>query len=65
MFVGALTALITPFRDDRIDEKALRAIVSEQIEQGIDGLVPAVPHKSLCRTHAPYTPAAPAQSLGF
>jgi 4-hydroxy-tetrahydrodipicolinate synthase len=41
MFVGALTALITPFRDDRIDEKALRAIVSEQIEQGIDGLVPA------------------------
>jgi hypothetical protein len=25
---------------------------------GIDGLVPAVPHKSLCRTHAPYTPAA-------
>jgi hypothetical protein len=24
----------------------------------IDGLVPAVPHKSLCRTHAPYTPAA-------
>ena len=25
---------------------------------GIDGLVPAVPHKSLCRTHAPYTPTA-------
>ena len=25
---------------------------------GIDGLVPAVPHKSLYRTHAPYTPAA-------
>ena len=24
----------------------------------IDGLVPAVPHKSLCRTHALYTPAA-------
>jgi hypothetical protein len=24
----------------------------------IDGLVPAVPHKSLYRTHAPYTPAA-------
>ena len=41
MFVGALTALVTPFRDDKIDEKALRAIVAEQIDNGIDGLVPA------------------------
>lgn len=41
MFAGALTALVTPFRDDRIDEKALRAIVAEQIDAGIDGLVPA------------------------
>jgi 4-hydroxy-tetrahydrodipicolinate synthase len=41
MFVGALTALVTPFRDDKIDEKALRAIVAEQIDQGIDGIVPA------------------------
>ena len=40
-FEGALTALITPFRDDRLDEKALRAIVAEQIEAGIDGLVPS------------------------
>jgi 4-hydroxy-tetrahydrodipicolinate synthase len=40
MFEGALTALVTPFRDDRLDEKALRAIVSEQIAGGIDGLVP-------------------------
>ncbi|HEX4352149.1 MAG TPA: 4-hydroxy-tetrahydrodipicolinate synthase [Polyangiales bacterium] len=40
-FEGALTALITPFRDDRLDEKALRALVAEQIEGGIDGLVPS------------------------
>jgi len=40
MFAGALTALVTPFRDDRLDEKALRAIVAEQIDSGIDGLVP-------------------------
>jgi 4-hydroxy-tetrahydrodipicolinate synthase len=40
MFAGALTALVTPFRDDRIDEKALRALVADQIDQGIDGLVP-------------------------
>lgn len=41
MFVGALTALVTPFRDDKLDENALRAIVAEQIDSGIDGLVPA------------------------
>ena len=40
MFEGALTALVTPFRNDRVDEPALRAIVSEQIAGGIDGLVP-------------------------
>jgi 4-hydroxy-tetrahydrodipicolinate synthase len=41
MFAGALTALVTPFRDDRIDEKALRAIVADQIDNGVDGLVPS------------------------
>src|SRR5262245_13582886 len=41
MFAGALTALVTPFRDDRIDEKALRALVAEQIDGGIAGLVPS------------------------
>jgi 4-hydroxy-tetrahydrodipicolinate synthase len=41
MFAGALTALVTPFRDDRIDEKALRALVAEQIDNGIAGLVPS------------------------
>ncbi len=40
MFEGALTALVTPFRDDRVDEAALRAIVNDQLAGGIDGLVP-------------------------
>lgn len=40
MFEGALTALITPFRDDAVDEPALRNLVEHQIESGIDGLVP-------------------------
>jgi 4-hydroxy-tetrahydrodipicolinate synthase len=40
MFEGALTALVTPFRDDRVDEPALRAIVADQIDGGIDGLIP-------------------------
>lgn len=40
MFHGAITALITPFRDGQLDEDALRNIVRWQIDQGIDGLVP-------------------------
>jgi len=40
MFEGALTALITPFRDDAVDEAALRDLVERQIDGGIDGLVP-------------------------
>jgi 4-hydroxy-tetrahydrodipicolinate synthase len=41
MFEGALTALVTPFRENRLDEKAVRAIVADQIDGGIDGLVPS------------------------
>jgi 4-hydroxy-tetrahydrodipicolinate synthase len=37
---GCYTALITPFRDGRIDEPALRALVERQIAGGVSGLVP-------------------------
>ncbi len=40
MFKGALTALVTPFRDGHIDEEALRALIERQIEGGVQGLVP-------------------------
>jgi 4-hydroxy-tetrahydrodipicolinate synthase len=40
MFTGTLPALITPFRDGKIDEKALRELVDRTIEGGVDGLVP-------------------------
>jgi 4-hydroxy-tetrahydrodipicolinate synthase len=40
MFEGAITALVTPFRGDAVDEEALRRLVEEQIAAGIDGLVP-------------------------
>jgi 4-hydroxy-tetrahydrodipicolinate synthase len=40
MFRGAFSALITPFRDGAIDERALRELVEWQIQSGIDGLVP-------------------------
>ncbi len=40
MFTGTLPALITPFRDGKVDEKALRELVDRTIEGGVDGLVP-------------------------
>ena len=39
LFHGLYTALITPFRDGRLDEPALRNLVAWQIEQGVQGLV--------------------------
>jgi 4-hydroxy-tetrahydrodipicolinate synthase len=40
MFRGAISALITPFRDGAVDETALRDLVEWQISSGVDGLVP-------------------------
>lgn len=40
MFRGAYTALVTPFRDGRVDDGALVALVEAQIRGGINGLVP-------------------------
>ncbi|HEX7126210.1 MAG TPA: 4-hydroxy-tetrahydrodipicolinate synthase [Thermodesulfobacteriota bacterium] len=40
MFRGAITALVTPFRNGRVDEERLRALVDQQVAAGIDGIVP-------------------------
>lgn len=40
MFSGSIPALITPFRDGRVDEVAFRAFVDWQIEEGSSALVP-------------------------
>ena len=40
MFSGSIPALITPFRDDRLDESAFRTFVDWQIEEGSSALVP-------------------------
>jgi 4-hydroxy-tetrahydrodipicolinate synthase len=40
MFRGAITALVTPFKNGKVDEKALRDLIEFQIANGIDGLVP-------------------------
>ena len=39
VFQGCATALLTPFRRGKIDEKALRRLVRGQIDAGIDALV--------------------------
>jgi 4-hydroxy-tetrahydrodipicolinate synthase len=39
-FRGSFTALITPFKDGRVDEKAFQELVDWQIREGTNGLVP-------------------------
>jgi 4-hydroxy-tetrahydrodipicolinate synthase len=40
IFKGSNTALITPFKDGKVDEKAFQKLVEWQIDQGSHGLVP-------------------------
>lgn len=40
MFKGSLTALVTPFRNDAVDEDAFQKFVDWQIKEGINGVVP-------------------------
>jgi 4-hydroxy-tetrahydrodipicolinate synthase len=39
-FRGTYTALITPFRDGKIDAPAFRSLIDRQVAAGIDGIVP-------------------------
>jgi 4-hydroxy-tetrahydrodipicolinate synthase len=39
-FRGSFTALVTPFQNGSVDEKAFRALVDWQIAEGTNGLVP-------------------------
>jgi len=41
MFHGTMTALVTPFRNGKIDEDAFRAHLERQVEAGVNGVVPA------------------------
>lgn len=40
MFQGAMTALITPFTNDKVDEARLKDQIQFQLGQGINGLIP-------------------------
>src|SRR3978361_2524051 len=39
-FRGSFTALVTPFKNGSVDEKAFRGLVGWQIAEGTNGLVP-------------------------
>src|SRR5436853_6970458 len=39
-FRGSFTALVTPFKNGALDEKAFRGLVDWQIAEGTNGLVP-------------------------
>ena len=40
LFKGVITALITPFRDGKVDEAAYRRLIERQIAGGVHGIVP-------------------------
>ena len=40
MFKGAMVAIVTPFKNNQIDEKALRELIEFQIANGTDAIVP-------------------------
>lgn len=40
MFSGAIVAIVTPFKDGRIDEEAFRNLINFQIKGGASGIVP-------------------------
>ena len=39
-FAGTYTALVTPFRDGKVDAAALESLIRAQVRGGVDGIVP-------------------------
>ena len=39
-FIGTHTAIVTPFKNGKIDEPALERLIKAQIKAGVDGIVP-------------------------
>ncbi len=40
MFTGTYTAIVTPFKNGKIDEAAFERLIASQIKGGVDGIVP-------------------------
>lgn len=47
LFSGAMTALVTPFKNNTVDEETYRAFIERQITEGIHGLVPWRHHRRI------------------
>jgi len=47
MFKGSFTALITPFKNNRLDKDAYTKLIHHQIDNGTNGLVPGGPYENL------------------
>ena len=41
MFTGTYTAIVTPFKNGRLDETAYERLIDFQVKGGVDGIVPA------------------------
>src|SRR6266481_9768956 len=40
MFTGTYTAIVTPFKDGKVDELAFERLIKVQLKGGVDGIVP-------------------------
>src|SRR5436305_12981279 len=40
MFTGTYTAIVTPFKNGKVDEPSLQRLIRLQIKGGVDGIVP-------------------------
>ena len=40
MFTGTYTAIVTPFKDGKVDDPSLERLIKRQIKGGVDGIVP-------------------------
>lgn len=40
IIIGAMTALVTPFKNDKLDEQTYQKLIQRQIKNGIDAIVP-------------------------
>ena len=40
MFKGTYTAIVTPFKDGKLDEPSLERLIKSQVKGGVDGIVP-------------------------
>ena len=49
MFEGSFVAIVTPFKNGKIDAPALRGLIEFHIESGTNGIVPCEIGRASCR----------------